>query len=55
MPIRCCARVQMKVTRWATQILNRGMAQADERAKLESDAVTGVEALKTQARTPCLA
>ena len=41
--------VQMKITRWASQILNRGMAQADERTKLESDLVTGVEAVKTQA------
>lgn len=39
----------MKVTRWASAILSRGMHQADERMKLESDAVTGVEAVKTQA------
>lgn len=33
----------------ATGILNRGMTQSDERTKLESDVVTGIEAVKTQA------
>ena len=41
--------LQMKVTRMATAILNRGMTQSDERTKLESDVVTGIEAVKTQA------
>jgi hypothetical protein len=41
--------LQMKLTRLAQDIVNRGMAKADERTKLESDLVTGIEAVKTQA------
>jgi ABC-type bacteriocin/lantibiotic exporter with double-glycine peptidase domain len=39
----------MQVMRLAQSITHRGMAQADERTKLESDMVTGIEAVKTQA------
>jgi ATP-binding cassette, subfamily C (CFTR/MRP), member 1 len=39
----------MQVTRMATQILNRAMAQSDERTKLEADIISGIEEVKTQA------
>jgi ATP-binding cassette, subfamily C (CFTR/MRP), member 1 len=41
--------VQAVVTRKATAILSRGMIHSDERTKLESDMVTGIEAVKSQA------
>jgi ABC-type bacteriocin/lantibiotic exporter with double-glycine peptidase domain len=41
--------LQAVVTRKATAILNRGMIHSDERTKLESDLVTGIEAVKSQA------
>lgn len=46
------APVQMYVTQLAAKILNRGMVHSDERTKLESDVITGIEAVKTQAWEP---